>query len=272
MKAVVFGSGGYVGASIYEALRKEEKLQVIGVDLNEETKENMVKLDVNDPENFSQVYKEIQPNVIIWALMAGAEEQRLSDEGLLHLISHMTPSTKLVYLSSDYVFARGRGPYSETDVLQTMADDHGMSKYANAKIKSERFIEKELTNFVILRSGPVYGKNARDKLDAHTENLEQTVAQGMPAHYRDDLIRTFVHIEDLSKIVAEMALNDRTGVYHVGPAKQESFYEFMRKQAKQAGYDEALVKKEERKLQMNLPQNTALLTDRLRMITSQQMR
>lgn len=272
MKAVVFGSGGYVGASIYEALRNESKLQVLGVDLNEETKENTVQLDVNDPENFSQVYKEIQPDVIIWALMAGAEEHRLSDEGLLHLISHMTPSTKLVYLSSDYVFAKGKGPYSETDVLQLMADDHGMSTYANAKIKAERFIEKELSNFVILRSGPVYGKNARGKLDAHSEKLEETVARGVPAKFRDDLIRTFVHIEDLSKIVAEMALNDRTGIYHVGPGKQESFYGFMKNQAGLAGYDTELVKKEERKLEMKLPQNTALLTERLRMITSQRMR
>lgn len=272
MKACVFGSGGYVGASIYEALRSSGKMQVIGVDMNEKTEEGKVRLDVNDPESFSTFYKEVQPNVIVWALMAGPDEQKLSDEGLLHLLSHMTPGTKLIYLSSDYVFARGKGPYSEGDQLQLMADDHGMSRYANAKIKAERFIANELTNFVILRNGPVYGENALGVKDAYTEKLQQVIESGEPEPFRDDLVRTFVHIEDLAKIVAEMASNDRTGIYHVGPGKQQSFYEFMKDQAEAAGADPELIKKEERKLEMNLPQNTALLTDRLRMITSQRMR
>jgi|GEM_PF-3066092 len=272
MKVCVFGASGYVGSSIYEAFKNNDKAQAIGVDLDEVSQENFIQLDVNDPESFSQFYKEVQPDIVVWAMMAGADEHRLSDEGLLHLISHMEPCTKLIYLSSDYVFAKGKGPYAEDDMLQLMADDHGMSGYANAKIKAERFIERELTNFCILRTGPIYGKNASGKLDLHMQRLEEAAESGDSVSARDDLIRTFVHIDDFCKIVVEMAMGNRTGIYHVGPGKHQSFYEFMKEQANLAGYDETVVRKEERKVEMNLPKNTALLTDRLRMITTQNIR
>jgi len=272
MKVCVFGASGYVGASVYERLHQCENVQLIGADAKNHTNHDLVELDVNEPEMFSSFYKKEQPDVVIWSVMAGPDEYKLSDQGLLHLIAHLTPCTKLVYISSDFVFARGKGPYVETDPLQLMADDHALSRYANAKVKAERFIERELTNYAILRSGPVYGENAFGLRDTHTQKLVDEVAQNRPAAFRDDLIRTFVHIDDLVNIIVEMTQNKRTGIYHIGPDKQQSFYAFMKEQAELEGYNPELVVKEDRKLQMHIPENTALRTDRIRLVSRQKIR
>lgn len=271
-KICVFGANGYVGTSVFEALRQHEQAQVIGADANTEAVPGLVRLDVNDPERFSAFYKKERPDVVVWSVMAGPQEYELSDQGLLHLIAHLTPCTKLVYISSDFVFARGKGPYTEQDPLQLMPETYALSNYANAKIKAEKFIQRELTNYIILRSGPVYGENARGRLDVQTEKLERLAPLGKPAAYRDDLVRTFVHIDDLVKIVVEMSLNKRTGIYHVGRDKAQSFYEFMKEQAVERGYDPDLVVKEERKLQMNTPQNLGLITERIRTVIRQQIK
>src|SRR5699024_399028 len=125
-----------------------------------------------------------------------------------------------------------------------LPEDHLYSNYANAKVKAEHFITKELSNYVILRAGPIYGENKIGKLDERTDKLAYHLRSGKPISFRDDLIRTFVHVDDLAAVIIEMTQNEVTGTYHAGPDRSESFYSFMHDMAKQFGYDRTLVEKE----------------------------
>src|SRR5699024_6958074 len=113
MKVCVFGASGYVGASIYEKIKKRQELEVIGTYLEEAGFSNLVRLDVNEADDLSRFFKKERPDIVICSVMSGPEEGRVSDQGLIHLITHLEPNTKLIYISSDFVFARGRGPYFE---------------------------------------------------------------------------------------------------------------------------------------------------------------
>ncbi len=136
------------------------------------------KLDVNEPESFSGFYKTMQPDVVVWSVMSGSYEDELINEGLFHLLTHLTPETKLVYLSTDFVFTDGNGPYTEADPTGKLPDEHVWSTYANAKVKAERLITKELTNYAILRAGPIYGKNSLGKRDERTEEMIAALERG----------------------------------------------------------------------------------------------
>lgn len=275
MKVCVFGASGYVGASIYDKLKQSSEADVVGTYLDEPALfDELYKLDVNEPESFSNFFKKEKPDVVVWAVMSGPNEHKLTDQGLMHLLTHLTPQTKLIYISSDFVFSSGNGPYSEEDPLSNLPDDHSFSNYANGKVKAERLIDKEFSNHVILRAGPIYGENAVGKLDDRTDRLSYRLSSNQTIDFRDDLVRTFVHIEDLTNVIEEMVFNDVTGAFHVGPDKQQSFYEFMKAIASEMGYDDTLVYKgsEEEEVDAEIPKNTSLKTDKIKEVSSQKFR
>ncbi|WP_099159342.1 sugar nucleotide-binding protein [Virgibacillus ndiopensis] len=270
MKVCIFGASGYVGSSVYVRLRSASSDDVVGTYLDEPAmSEGLYKLDVNEPESFSNFYKEENPDVVIWAVMSGPNEHKLTDQGLMHLITHLTPETKLIYISSDFVFSDGKGPYREEDRTSALPEDHTFSNYANAKVKAEHFIENELSNFVILRAGPIYGENRIGKLDERTDRLSYHLRSDRKIDFRNDLTRSFVHVEDLAAVIEELVYNDVTGVYHVGSERRQSFYTFMKSMAKQMGYDDQLVEKgsEEEKVDAEIPKDTSLITKKIKEVS-----
>ncbi|WP_077358840.1 sugar nucleotide-binding protein [Virgibacillus halodenitrificans] len=267
MKVCVFGANGYVGSSVYKVLKDISGIEVSGTFLEDPSMfDDLVKLDVNEPESFSEYFKEEQPDVVVWSVMAGPNEHELTDQGLIHLITHLTPETKLIYLSSDFVYSAGNGPYKEEDPLSTLPEDHTFSNYTNAKVKAERLIDKELTNYAILRAGPIYGENEIGKLDERTDKLAYHLRADKPIAFRDDLIRSFVHVADLAAVIVEFVQNDLIGVYNTGPEKTQSFYEFMGEEAEKLGYDADLVEKgsEEERVDEEIPKNTSLNTEKIK--------
>ncbi|SFE08176.1 dTDP-4-dehydrorhamnose reductase [Lentibacillus persicus] len=275
MKVCVFGASGYAGSSVYDLLRKDSDIDVTGTYLEEPAAfDDLYKLDVNEPESFSAFYKEQQPDVVVWSVMSGPYEDELVHEGLRHVITHLTPQTKLVYLSTDFVFTEGSGPYYEDHPTSGLPEDHPLSTYTNAKVKAERFISRELLNYTILRAGPIYGENKIGQLDERTDKLLAQLRLRNTAAYRDDLIRTFVHVNDLAGSAVEFVKNDLTGIYHAGPDKRHSFYEFMTQMAEQLGYSADSVEKasEYEEPDKEIPKNTALKTEKIRNAIKQKFR
>jgi len=275
MKVCVFGASGYVGASVYKQLADIPNIDIVGTYLDDpERFEGLEKLDINQPESFSDFFKKENPDVVIWSVMSGPNEYELTDHGFMHLLTHLTPQTKLIYISSDFVFSEGRGPYTEDDPISALPEDHIYSNYTNGKVKAERLINQELTNFTILRAGPIYGDNQIGKSDEYTDQLSAQLQLGKSSAFRDDLIRTFVHVEDLAKVVIELVQNEETGTYHVGPSKQQSFYQFMQLMAERLGYDASLIEKgsEHEEADQEIPKNTSLITDKISKITNQTFR
>lgn len=275
MKICVFGASGYVGTSVYKSLESMEHLEVSGTYLDHTPIfDNLYKLDINEPESFSDFFKKESPDVVIWSVMNGPNEHVLTDQGLLHLITHLTPATKLIYISSDFVYSAGKGPYAEEEHLSTLPDDHIFSNYTNAKVKAERFIHNELSNYVILRAGPVYGENQVRKIDERTEKLFRQLDLGQPIAFRDDLVRTFVHVEDLANVIVEILEKEITGIFNVGPSEKLSFYEFMSGIADQFGYHSNLVKKasEYEEADQEIPKDTSLITEKISKTVNQNFR
>lgn len=266
MKVCVFGASGYVGASVYEKLKDVNDIDVSGTYLEDPALfDELVKLDINEPESFSNYYKAENPDVVIWSVMDGPNEHDLTDKGLMNLITFISPETKLIYISSDFVFSAGEGPHSEDDPLSTLPDDHIFSTYTNAKVKAERLINNELSNFVILRAGPIHGENLIGKLDEHTDKLSYHLRSGKSIAFRKDLIRTFVQVDDLADVVVKMAQRDVTGVFNTGPSTADSFYNFMRAEAEQMGYNPNLVEKasEYEEADQEIPKDTSLNTEKI---------
>lgn len=266
MKVCVFGASGYVGTSVYKKLEGIDGIEVNGTYLEEPPLfDDLYKLDINDPESFSDYYKKVNPDVVVWSVMDGPNEHELTDKGLVHLLTFLTPATKLIYISSDFVYSEGKGPYREEDPISTLPDDHLFSTYTNAKVKAERLINKELSNYLILRAGPIYGENLIGRLDERTDEMSYHLRAEKSIAFRDDLIRTFVHVEDLADIIVEMAQRDENGTFNIGPSKAKSFYQFMSESAEKLGYSTDLIEKasEAEEADREIPKDTSLVTEKI---------
>lgn len=85
------------------------------------------------------------------------------------------------------------------------------------------------TNHIIIRTGPIYGKNANQDIEARTKRLIHKIKKYGYANTPANTFKTFVHIDDLSKAIIEIINMNLTGVLHVGPIQKESYYSFMSK-------------------------------------------
>ncbi|MGM8211466.1 sugar nucleotide-binding protein [Virgibacillus sp. W0430] len=263
MKVCIFGASGYIGESVFERLKDASSIETVGTFLEREGEmksEHLTLLDINEPESFSDFYKKENPDVVIWSVMSGPEEHQLTDQGLMHVITHLTPETKLIYISTDLVFAEGKGPYKPEDPTSTFPDDHFLGKYANAKVKAERIIRNELTNYAIIRTGPVYGRNKAGNWDHLLNAFITDGNEGKTVSYRDDLIRTFTPIETLTDTIIDLVENKKTGLFHVGEKEGKSFYDFMRAMAIMLGYEPGQIIKasEQEEPDHKLPKNISL--------------
>lgn len=274
MKVCVFGATGYLGASIYRKLSNYIGDHVVGTyRTNPIYSKELYQLDINDPEAFSAFYKEEKPDAVVWAVRSDQEEEVLVNNGLTHLLTHLTPETKLIYVSSDRVFSEGDGPYGEEITVTKLPEDHPQSNYTNAKIKAEYLIENELSQYLILRSGPLYGQNELGKWDKRTQQLEKELSNENETVRSAESIRTFVHVQDLSSLIIEMLHREERGIYHAGPSKSESYFSFSKKMAEQIDWDSNLIVKEEKNKEvLSNPLDTSLHTDKLRQIVNTRFR
>lgn len=262
MNICVFGADGYLGSSVFQKLKENGDHTIAGTSFRKSnTDEAIYELDINQPEAFSSLYKELQADVIIWTLTHPLEEDRLINQGLAHLITHITPATKLVFISSAEVFGEGDGPYTEEDVPVKVSESHPNAYMTNAKIKAEYLVSREVTNHVIIRSGPVYGENRRGKKDRRTAWLEENLAEGKQIKRCSEIYRSFTHIDDLTDFVIEMALRDDRGIFHATSGQSDSYYTFYRKMAEELGYNPIWVKEQKaEELTRHLPENMVLQT------------
>ncbi|WP_077623518.1 sugar nucleotide-binding protein [Sediminibacillus massiliensis] len=266
MKICVFGADGYLGSAIYKILKEKGNFHVSGTYYQEPVHglEDLEELDINQPEAFSTYYKNHEPDVVIWSLMNTEEEDVLVNEGLTHLITHLSPETKLIYLSSDFVFSAGEGPYSEEDQPKQLSEDNPRSVYVNGKIKAEKIIQKEIGNYLILRMGPLYGENLLGINDERSSKLEESLSAGENVFKSDLLIRSFAHVQDIAKAVVELVPQDLSGIFHMGPDQHASYHSFYRKRAQELSLDPGMVKEQPpEETDPSLPINTSLETKKL---------
>lgn len=263
MKILLLGASGYLGKSLYSKL-KMTAYEVIGTSYQKQHQE-LIRIDIINPSDLFEMVK-LRPDVIIWSLMSGNDEIKLTELGLAPLLKNIPPTTKLIYISSDSVFANGEGNYKEDDPTSYLSDVNPLHQYANAKKDAEKMVIKHY-NHLIIRTGPIYGQNTDGKWDNRIANLKEQLSNGKRLKRTDNLYKTFVHIDDLVASIIEMIEKDIKGIIHAGPMQKESYYSFNLKIANKLNLDYSLIDSEQLTLEeansKGIPLDTSLNTEKI---------
>lgn len=234
MRILVTGANGQLGRELveYASSRGDD---VVSADRS--------VLDISRRELVHEAIAELRPDVTVncAAITAvdaceGREEDAMSVNGqAVRWLAEACDATgsRLVQLSTDYVFDGNKGsPYVESD------EPNPQSVYGRSKLLGEREALTLGDAALVIRTSWVCG--------AHGPNMVKTVLrlldEGKPLAFVDDQIGHPTFTADLAQMVHRLAVDERSGIFHVTNQGIVSWFEFVREIVRRSGGDPSNVR------------------------------
>lgn len=227
MKVFVTGVRGQLGHDVVEELTRRG-IPAIGVDIEE--------MDVTDGECVERVIREAAPDAVIHCAAYTAVDAAEENEELCRRVNAEGPRNiaavckkldiKMLYISTDYVFSgEGERPWEPEDERKPQ------SVYGQTKYEGELAVQELLDKYFIVRIAWVFGINGK--------NFVKTMLKLAENH---DTIRVVndqfgspTYTYDLARLLVDMVLTEKYGVYHATNEGICSWYDFACAIFKEAG-------------------------------------
>ena len=243
MRVLVMGGSGFLGAHVWERLRRTQGVEAVGT-YGRRVSSLLRPVDLTSSASVRRLVDGIRPDVLVWCARhtrAGLDERALHEVGLRAALSAAGPDVRLVFVSSDGVLPGARGPCTESAEPAPMINMTPLAQYTNAKIAAEKRIARECGNHCIARVGPIFGRTVQGDLDDRCRTLLENLKRGEICRCPANLWRTRAHVEDLAEALCELAAGNLRGVIHLGPERSESHFTFALAAARAFGYSERLI-------------------------------
>lgn len=240
MKVFVTGVGGQLGHDVVnEALKRG--YQVCGSDIAPDysgvqdgspvCSAPYVQLDITDKASVAATIENIKPDVIIhcaaWTAVDAAEDEENREK--VHAINvdgtrfiaeaAKAVDTKMVYISTDYVFdGQGERPWEPDDKCYAPLNVYGQSK-----LGGELAVSTILSKYFIVRIAWVFGLNGKNfiKTMINVGKTHDTV------RVVNDQIGTPTYTLDLARLLVDMVETEKYGYYHAtNEGRYISWYDF----------------------------------------------
>lgn len=227
MKVFVTGVKGQLGHDVVNELTKRG-ITAVGVDIEE--------MDITDPVSVDRVIKEAAPDAVIhcaaYTAVDAAEEnaelcRKVNAEGPQNIANVCKElDIKMIQISTDYVFGgEGTHFWKPEDACDPQ------SVYGRTKYEGELAVRNTLEKYFIVRIAWVFGINGK--------NFVKTMLNLAKTH---DTIRVVndqfgspTYTYDLARLLADMVMTDKYGIYHATNEGTCSWYEFACAIFKEAG-------------------------------------
>lgn len=208
MKVLVTGVKGQLGYDCIKELKRRGYDDILGIDREE--------LDITDEKAVREFILNYKPNVVMhnaaWTAVDKAEEFKdacyavnvLGTKYIAEACKEV--DAKMIYISTDYVFDGNGEKFFEVNDKK-----NGLSTYGKTKSIGEDYVTSILNKYFIIRISWVFGINGNNFIktmiklaDLGKEELNVVCDQiGSPTY-------TF----DLAKLMCDMMVTDKYGVYH----------------------------------------------------------
>jgi len=246
MRVLVTGASGLLGVNLSLVL-SQQGYQVVGwVNSNPLPNAPFLVETINliDLADLERRIMTVKPDLIIHCAALANLDLAEANPELAYLINTDVTEQiaktaareriQLVHISTDAVFDGVKGGYSETDL------PNPVSVYAQSKFAAERVIQQINPEAIIARVN-FYGWSLSGKRSL-AEFFYNNLSAGRQMNGFTDVLFCPLYVEDLSKLLIEMAAKHLAGLYHVVSAERISKYDFGVAIARKFGFDESLIK------------------------------
>lgn len=239
MKVLVAGHSGYVGSIVTRFF--ESRACVYKLSLNAAPGENVFRGNLADRDAVRAVAAQVRPDVVIHA--AGQKNitfcERNPDaayetnaRSVANLVDGFDGGTRVIYISTDYVFDGYGGRYAE------QSEPRPSTVYGKSKLEGERAGLAASDRFTVIRLSALFDRQA-----SFPRFLHESLSTGQPVECFRECLYSPTFYDDfltmLERIVGGSSVDGR--VFHCC-GERVSRFEFARQYATAFGLDAALVR------------------------------
>lgn len=239
---LIIGASGQVGQHLVNTL-KGAAYDVIGTYYTHPVP-GMEPLDIRSRIDGQSLILKVRPVVVyLPASLTNVDYCELHPEegyssnviGVYNIVNAVNAiKAKLIYFSSDYIFAGNAGPYCEEDPANPICE------YGRQKLMAEHYIALHAYSYLIVRTTVVYGWEFLGK--NFVCGLLDTLSKGRVLKAPVDQIGSPTYAPNLAQAVVELATSDAQGIFHVAGPDRISRFEFACEAATIFGLDSRLIK------------------------------
>ncbi|MFT3705809.1 MAG: SDR family oxidoreductase [Agriterribacter sp.] len=146
-------------------------------------------------------------------------------------------NSRLIYISTDFVFDGKDGPYNEGD------DPSPINYYGESKLAAENIVQQSNTDWAIVRTVLVYGNILAGTRSNVVTWVKENLENKKPIKVVSDQVRTPTYVEDLSKGIVLIAEKSATGIFHISGKEVFTPYDMAILVADFFGLDKTLMEK-----------------------------
>ena len=248
-KIAIIGSTGKVGEAIVNYLHDNTdwELMLFSSTYRSEKVDAgkyLIPIDYSDFNSLNNKFRLLNPDIIInTAAMTNVDECETDRTGAWMLnvefvdciakTAHELDS-KLIHISTDYIFDGDEGPYYEFD------EPNPISWYGYTKSMGETKTELDGLNSCVLRTNVVYGNSTHGKTD-FVKWVVNELRNGRKIKIVTDQYSNPTLTDDIALAVYKVIRLDKRGIYNIGGSEYCDRYSFAKNIAKIFMLDDSLI-------------------------------
>jgi len=246
-KLLITGVNGLLGQKLLD--QAQSKYHVVGVDLHEQAfnkkaKFQYVRLDLTKRRAVRDLILDHYPDCIINAAamtdVDGCEKQKekcwnsnvMAVENLIY--GARKTGSKIVQLSTDYIFDGKSGPYDESAVPSPQG------YYGKSKLASENLLVASQLDHAIVRTMVLYGDGINVRPNFVTWLLDK-LRNKQPVTIVTDQIGNPTLADELAAAILALVERKKWDVYHISGSEAMDRFSFAKKVAEVFKLDQSLI-------------------------------
>jgi dTDP-4-dehydrorhamnose reductase len=250
-RILITGANGLLGQQLVRVMGAAPRYDVLATGREREPRFSggscgYARLDITDSEALRQTFVDFTPDVVVncaaltqvddceehrrkcWQVNADAVEEMAS--------LCRTGGSRLIQVSTDFVFSGTDGPYDED------ARPNPVNYYGRSKLAAENHARAAgHQRWAIARTVLVYGAGRRLSRDNIVLWLIDRMSRGKTVRMVTDQYRTPTYAPDLADGVERIVRFGKSGVYHLSGRECMSIFEMAKRVAEFFGFDPSLV-------------------------------
>ncbi|MFA5089578.1 MAG: sugar nucleotide-binding protein [Candidatus Omnitrophota bacterium] len=273
MRILITGGTGLLGKTLIE--KGDSRYEIMATYLGsygmkDTARIKYKKLDIRDREGLRGLFGFFKPEAVIHTVSVGSPDfaeknkeytREVDVMGTGNILQGCNESgSKLVYISSNGIYAGNKAPYAETDKAEPV------NYYGKIKLESEKIVEKSGITHAIVRPILLYGWNHHfERQNIVTIALRKLLRNEIVNVYEDVICNPLL-VNCCAEAVWRIIDREIYQVFNIGGQDIVNIYQLVETASEVFGLDSSLVKPVRQgffKEMVKRPLNTSYLTDKM---------
>jgi len=206
-------------------------------------------VDILNEDELKELFENVKPDIVIHSAAITNPVQKENQTAKEYFDTNVNATkniailcekyeSKMIYISTDLVYAGYRGSFLKEDAKLIPA-----SLYAETKLVGEMKVKESTDNYLILRTALLYGFGLNHS-KCHFQNMYVDLKNRKPVKLFTDQYRTPISLTDASLIIAQLVKMDLINeTINLGGTERVSRFEMGEMLCDLAGLDKNLLQK-----------------------------